>query len=127
VRSYEKLSTEGMHFFGPRLVTLLEDELPRRFGGGPTDYQLIEEEDPHGRSRISLVVSPRVGALDEDRVVEAALTFLAGEGPAQSMMAEIWTSGGTLQVVRREPVVSGASKVLALHVSTSRRFTGTSR
>jgi hypothetical protein len=116
VRSYEKLSTEGMHFFGPRLVTLLEHELPRRFGGGPTDYQLIEQEDPHGRSRISLAVSPRIGALDERRVVEAALAFLAGEGPAQRMMAEIWTGGDTLQVVRREPVVSGASKVLALHV-----------
>ena len=116
VRSYEKLSTEGMHFFGPRLLALLEDELPRRFGGGPTDYQLIEEEDARGRSQISLAVSPRIGALDDRRVAEAALTFLASEGPAESMMAEIWTSGRTLRVLRREPVVSGASKVLPLHV-----------
>jgi phenylacetate-coenzyme A ligase PaaK-like adenylate-forming protein len=117
IRSYEKLSTEGMHFFGPRLVTLLEDELPRRFGGGPTDYQLIEEEDRSGRSRISLVVSPRVTALDERDVVEVALSFLAAEGAAENMMAEIWNRGDTMRVVRREPVVSGASKVLPLHVA----------
>ena len=97
-------------------MALLEDELPRQFGGGPYDYQLIEEEDRHGRSRIRLAVSPRVGVLDDRRVAEVALAFLSREGPAERMMAEIWAGGNTLEVVRREPIVSGASKVLPLHV-----------
>jgi hypothetical protein len=117
IRSYEKLSTEGMHFVGPELVTLLEDVLPRHFGGSPTDYQLVEEEDAQGRSRIDLAVSPRVGPLDERRVTEVALAFLRSRGAAESMMAEIWMSGDTLRVVRREPVVSRAAKVLPLHIA----------
>ncbi|HEX6701483.1 MAG TPA: hypothetical protein VF101_12210 [Gaiellaceae bacterium] len=116
IRSYDKLSTEGMHFVGPQLVALLEDVLPRRFGGGPTDYQLVEAEDERGRSRILLAVAPRLGPIDEVAVAEAALGFLGSEGPAERMMADIWGSGGTLTVVRREPEVSRVGKVLPLHV-----------
>jgi hypothetical protein len=120
IRSYEKLSTEGMHFFAPQLVALLEDVLPQRFGGGPTDYQLVEEEGAGGRSRIVLCVAPRLGPLDEHDVAETALSFLRSQGPAESMMAKIWEAGETLQVARREPVVTQAGKVLPLQVSLSR-------
>ena len=106
-----------MHFLGPTLVALLEDELPRRFGGGPTDYQLIEQEDSGGRCRVSLAVAPRIGPVDESRVRETALAFLSGEGSAERMMARVWAGGDTLRVVRREPIVSEASKVLPIHVS----------
>jgi hypothetical protein len=44
IGSYEKLTTEGMHFLGSDLVDFLEGVLPAEFGGGPTDYQLIESE-----------------------------------------------------------------------------------
>jgi hypothetical protein len=120
IRSYDKLSTEGMHFVGPQLVTLLEDVLPRRFGGGPTDYQLVESEDKGGRSRLLLAASPRLGPLDEAQVAAVALDFLGSEGPAERMMADIWTRGGTLVVVRREPEVSRVGKVLPLHVERRR-------
>ena len=33
IRSYDKLTSEGMTFLGPEVFALLEDELPRRFGG----------------------------------------------------------------------------------------------
>ena len=117
IRSYEKLSTEGMHFFGPQLLALLEDVLPARFGGGPSDYQLVEEESAEGRSTIVLFVAPRLGALNEDDVAETALSFLRSQGPVESMMAGIWKAGETLQVARREPVVTAAGKVLPLQVS----------
>jgi hypothetical protein len=120
IRSYDKLSTEGMHFVGPQLVALLEDVLPRRFGGGPTDYQLVEAEDNSGRSRLLLAASPRLGPLDEAEVAAAALDFLGSEGPAERMMADIWGGGGTLEVVRREPEVSRVGKVLPLHVDRTR-------
>ena len=98
----------------------MEDVLPQRFGGGPTDYQLVEEEGAGGRSRIVLCVAPRLGPLDEHDVAETALSFLRSQGPAESMMAKIWEAGETLQVARREPVVTQAGKVLPLQVSLSR-------
>ena len=44
IRSYDKLTTEGNNFLGSDLYTLVDEVLPARFGGAPTDYQLVEEE-----------------------------------------------------------------------------------
>lgn len=115
IRSYEKLTTEGMHFLGGELLNLLEEALPLRFGGAPTDYQLLEEED-HGMTRLSLVVSPRVGAIDEARLVAHVLEVLGGPAPGRKMMAEHWRQAATIQVVRRDPLATGASKIQPLHV-----------
>jgi hypothetical protein len=117
IRSAEKLTTEGMSFLQSELVVLVEHELPARFGGGPTDYQLVEEEAADGVPRVCLVVSPRIGVLDEGAVVTAALEALARGGAAQAMMADVWRSGSTLRVVRREPHQTASAKILPLHVS----------
>jgi hypothetical protein len=115
VRSFEKLTTEGMTFLGPDLIELLDEVLPARFGGHPTDYQLAEEE-VDGLSRVSVVVAPAIGPLDVDAVLETVLRQLA-RGPAyKAMMAEVWRAGATLRVVRREPFVTPGGKVLPLHV-----------
>ena len=45
IRSYDKLTSEGMTFLGGELITLVEEILPARFGGHPTDYQFVEEEE----------------------------------------------------------------------------------
>lgn len=115
IRSDEKLTSEGMNFLGNDLLVLLEEELPRRFGGGPTDYQLTEVE-ADGLSKVRLVVSPDVGPLDEAEVAETALTFLAGRGDPQRMMARVWRDAATLEVIRREPEMTRASKLLPLHL-----------
>ena len=115
IRSFDKLTSEGMSFLGPELEAVLDDVLPRLFGGGPTDYQLVEEE-LDGLPRVRVVVSPRVGEVDEEAVVAAVLTEL-GRGPGyRAMMAGIWLDGGTLGVVRREPYETASAKVLPLHV-----------
>ena len=118
IRSYEKLTTEGMHFVGADLVRLLEEVLPARFGGDPTDYQLVEEDDG-GLARVSLVVSPRVGPVDEAALVAAALAVLASPPTGKSgeaMMAAYWRDARTLRVVRREPHATAAAKIMPLHV-----------
>jgi hypothetical protein len=118
VRSYEKLTSEGMHFMGTELVRLLEEILPNRFGGHPTDYQLLEEVED-GLSRVSLVVSPRVGDIDATQVVSTVLEVLAAATPgdgAAAMMAGYWREAQTLRVVRGEPHATGAAKILPLHV-----------
>jgi hypothetical protein len=114
IRSYEKLTSEGMNFLGPELLTVVEQVLPSRFGGTATDYQLVEEE-VDGLPKVAVVVSPRVGEVDEKAVVEAVLESLA-QGPAsRGMMAGVWRDGDTLSVVRREPHPTATAKILPLH------------
>jgi hypothetical protein len=115
IRSYEKLTSEGMTFLGTDLLTLVEDVLPTRFGGAPTDYQLVEEERD-GLSRVMLYVNPRVGALDEQAVLRVVLDFLRSGSRHEAMMAEIWRAAETLRLVRAAPHVTPASKVQPLHV-----------
>jgi hypothetical protein len=115
IRSYEKLTTEGMHFVGADLIALVDDVLPARFGGSATDYQLVEEEED-GLTRVSLVVSPRLGPLDEMAVRAVALETLAAPGRVHHLMAGVWRDSGTLRVVRREPHVTRTGKIQTLHV-----------
>jgi hypothetical protein len=115
LRSYEKLTSEGVSFMRHELYALLEEVLPARFGGHATDYQLLEEE-VGDLPKVSIVVSPDVGEIDERAltatVLQALDKYFAG-GPA---MADEWRRGETLRVLRREPFASGSRKVLPLFV-----------
>ena len=114
IRSWEKLTSEGMNFIGADVLRLVDEVLPTRFGGAATDYQFLEEEEG-GLPKVTLLVSPRVGPLDERSVCEAVLQFLGSAPGAGTDYGDRWREGQTLRVVRREPVATGASKVLALH------------
>jgi hypothetical protein len=116
VRSYEKLTTEGATFLGGELMTVLEELLPTRFGGRPTDYQLVEEEGADGLATVDLVVSPSIGPLDEAALLQAVHDALSTGPSYRSMMAGLWREGRTMRVVRREPHATQAGKLLPLHV-----------
>ena len=119
VRSFEKLTAGGMTFLDTDVIRVLEEVLPARFGGGPTDYQLVEEEDESGRPRLRLLVHPRVGVLDAEAVAD---TFLSAIGPgsgAERVMALQWRQAGLLRVEREAPRATAMGKVLHLH--TERR------
>ena len=60
VLSREKLTAAGMTFYDVDVVKILEHVLPQRFGGGPTDYQLVEEETAAGAPVVRLLVHPAV-------------------------------------------------------------------
>ncbi len=115
IRSYEKLTTEGNHFLGSDLYTLVDEVLPARFGGAPTDYQLVEEE-VEGLPRVSVVVRPRIGEVTDSEVLAAVFGFLR-EKQQNRLMADFWAQGETLRVVRREPHLTPAGKILPLHLS----------
>ncbi len=117
IRSYEKLTSEGMNFLGSDLLTLVEQVLPARFGGRPTDYQFVERERD-GLPIVSLVIADAVGHLDQDQVVREVLGYLKNRGLGESMMAEAWAQSQTLQVVRREPHITPGGKTLALQTLT---------
>jgi hypothetical protein len=115
IRSYDKLTSAGMTFVGDDAIALLDEILPARFGGAPTDYQLVEEEE-NGMPSVSVVVSPRVGQVEEAEVVAATLEALGGGSDQKRMMATVWRTGGTVKVVRREPHATASAKILPLHV-----------
>lgn len=114
IRSYEKLTSEATTFLGSDLITLLEETLPLRFGGGPTDYQLVEHEE-NGLSKVSVVVSPRLGEIDERALVKTVLEALHAD-PDKRLMARVWSEARTLKVVRREPYTTPTSKIQPLHM-----------
>jgi hypothetical protein len=114
IGSYEKLTSEGVTFLGSELVAITEQVLPRRFGGSPADYQFVDRRSAEP-PKISVVVHPSVGQLDHGALVHAVLQTLGRTEPGR-MMAQLWRSGSTLDVVRTAPMSTAAGKILPLHV-----------
>jgi hypothetical protein len=117
VRSAEKLTAAGMAFLDTDVVAILEDTLPRRFGGGPADYQLVEDERADGRPQLRLLVHPRVGPLDPAAVVDEFLQSLGRSGGAQRVAELTWRSAQLLELERRAPMTTVAGKILHLHAA----------
>jgi hypothetical protein len=116
IRSFSKLTGEGVTLVGNDMVRILEEVLPARFGGSALDYQLLEEEDERGFTRLSVVVSPRVEIADEAAVIELVLEAL-GRGEADAGISKaIWSQAGTLRVRRMEPVWTPRGKLLPLQL-----------
>jgi hypothetical protein len=115
IRSWEKLTSEGITFVGHDLIRLIEEVLPGRFGGGATDWQLVEEE-VEGLPRVRILASPRLGPMDASEVIHATVAALDELSGRASGMGQRWAAAGTLSLERREPYATGASKILALHV-----------
>jgi hypothetical protein len=117
VRSFEKLTAGGMTFLSGDVVRVLEVALPARFGGGPTDYQLVEEEGSDTRARLLLLVHPRVGPLDAASVVDAFLAELGAGSDAERVMSLAWRAAGLVTLRREAARATEAGKVLHLHVA----------
>lgn len=121
IRSFQKLTGEGVTLVGNEMVHILEDVLPTRFGGTPLDYQLHEEEDERGFTRLTVVVSPRVGELDESAVVETVLASLGEASHAGDISRAIWGQAGSLRVRRAEPTWTTRGKLMPLHLERRTR------
>jgi hypothetical protein len=120
IRSYEKLTAGGVTFFDTDLVRILEEALPRRFGGGPADYQLVEETVGNGAPALRLLVHPAVGSVDPRLVRAAFLEALAAGSGSATAAVQLWRDGGYVEVVRRPPLMTASGKVLHLHVARTR-------
>jgi hypothetical protein len=117
VRSFRKLTGEGVTLVGSEMLNILEEVLPARFGGSPLDYQLLEEEDEKGFTRLSLVVSPRVKIEDEQTVIQVIWEALGQASVAGQIARTIWKKSGTLQVKRMEPICTERGKLMPLYVA----------
>ena len=112
IRSFEKLTGEGMTFARSNLTQILESILPARFGGTSVDYQVLEEERRSGLPRLVLRVSPSVGPVDADDVRATFLAALAQDGGLEQYMARLWERAQTVEVERALPHVTPAGKIL---------------
>ncbi|MGA7513099.1 MAG: hypothetical protein WBW46_09400 [Candidatus Sulfotelmatobacter sp.] len=116
IRSYEKLTGEGVTFVDTDFVRIIEKELPEMFGGKSTDYQLIEEEDTKGFTHLQLLVSPRVGKVNEGEVVEKFMMLLKrGEASPESWAQSgvvMWRQSGMVRIRRDFPVCTASGKIL---------------
>ena len=116
IRSFEKLSAGGMTLLDVDVIRVLETVLPARFGGGPTDYQLVEDEAGDATPRLRLVIRPDVGPVDADAVAAAFLDAIAQTAPGTAVTSTAWREARLLTVERREPAATPTGKILHLHV-----------
>jgi len=112
IRSFEKLTGEGVTFARTNIQKILDEILPARFGGTSLDYQLAEEEAPTGATRLVLRVSPLVDELDEAALRAALLTELERGGLTERYHVGLWRSVGTVEIRREPPLATRAGKVL---------------
>jgi hypothetical protein len=94
----------------------LEEVLPARFGGGPLDYQLVEEEDEQGFTRLSLLVNPKVEIRNETEVVQTILEELRRTSVASDLARSIWEQAEIFQLKRISPIWTRRGKFMPLRL-----------
>jgi hypothetical protein len=115
IRSFEKLTVAGMTLPDAAVIRMLDETLPARFGGHPTDYQLVEDTTAAAGPGLRLLVHPRLGALDVAAVVDQFLIGIGQAGDAERVMAEAWRAAGILRVERRLAETTATGKILHVH------------
>jgi hypothetical protein len=116
IESSEKFTCGGMNFMDVDIVQVIDEGLPDRFGGSPTDYQIVEESTENGDPVLKLRIHPRIGDIDEQAVVDTFIQKISrGEG-VNAVMGQAWHQGKFIQVVRQEPLSTRSGKILHLHV-----------
>lgn len=111
IRSLRKLTGDGVTFHDGDIIHAL-DALARRFGGGPADYQIVEEESATGLPCYWLLVSPMLGPIDEAALVEQFLSALAPQKPPYRFMVEQWRRMRVLRVRRAQPAPGLRGKIV---------------
>ena len=117
IHSFRKLTGEGVTLVGSEMVRILEEVLPERFGGSALDYQLVEEEDQLGFTRLTLVISPTLSIPSEDSVIEVVLESLRESSAGADAARAIWGPAKTLRIRRAVPSLTARGKLLPLHLA----------
>jgi hypothetical protein len=116
IRSFEKLTGEGVTFVRGNLERILDEVLPGRFGGTGADYQLVEESADATATRVVLRVNPSVGEVDAQALRTAFLEELGRGNPMDQYQVGMWRSTGTVEIRREPPLATRAGKVLPFQV-----------
>ena len=111
IRSFRKLTGDGVTFLDGDIIAAI-DALVRRFGGGPADYQLVEDQSAVGIPRYALLVSPRLGPMDDAAMVQEFLSALGRLKRPYRFMVNQWQRLGVLSVRRAVPIAGWRGKAL---------------
>ncbi|HEU4721823.1 MAG TPA: hypothetical protein VFS59_10715, partial [Gemmatimonadaceae bacterium] len=114
IRSFRKLTGEGVTLVGSDMERLLDEVLPSRYGGSALDYQFAEEEDERGFTRLTLRVAPHLPLPSESDVVDFVLAALNKAGGGAAMAQAMWRQAGTLRLSREQPTMTNRGKMLPL-------------
>jgi hypothetical protein len=120
IRSYEKLTGEGVTFVDTDFIRIIEKDLPQKFGGCSADYQLIEEEDEKGLNRLRLIINPDLGYIDEEIVSTTFISLLRKAESSPESWAQsgsvMWDQARMVRVKREYPIPTRSGKILPFHI-----------
>jgi hypothetical protein len=111
VRSYDKLTCEGMTLLGSQLDDTV-GEVIEDAGGSPDDYQFWETQDDSGLAKLVVAVSPRLGQLNETSFTNAILDKLRSKNI--TITSQIWQQAKVLRLVRQQPEMTKGFKLLRI-------------
>src|SRR5215207_8513007 len=114
IRSFRKLTGEGVTLVGSDMERILDELLPARYGGTALDYQFVEEEDERGFTRLTLRVAPHLPLPSDSEVVDFVLDALNNAGGGASMAQAMWRQAGTIRLRREQPMMTARGKMLPL-------------
>ena len=123
LRSFEKLTAGGMTFLDSDVTRVLDEVLPVQFGGGPTDYQLVEEGGPTVAPACACWCIPR--SAHSSPGADAFLAGIRRRLVCQPDYGAAMAPGRTLTLDRQPPVATAAGKILHLHQARSPESTET--
>ena len=94
------------------LSRISDEILPRLFGGSMIDYQWVEDEEEESGSltRLWLRIAPRLGAIDEGRVLQVVLDAIRKPDGAHRFYAQLWGDAQTIRVLREDPRTTPSGK-----------------
>jgi hypothetical protein len=108
--SFRKLTGEGVTLVGSDMVHILEHILPSKFGGSLLDYQLVEEEDEQGFTKLMLYIAPSVSISDENEVLEVFLDAMKHSAPSVRLAQAEYRTGDVVSIRREKPIITSRGK-----------------
>lgn len=115
IHSADKITELGVTFAVADVFHLLEEALPRQFGGVAGDYQLVEARNADGLARYVMRINPTLAAIDEEAVVAAFFAELARLEDHYRPMVSAWARDRLVRVERAPALAAGSGKVLPFH------------
>ncbi len=110
IRGRSVVTLEGMTVSTSELGALIETVLAPRAGGSPLDFQWIHVDHEGAPPALRLLIDPRLGAIDEEEMIDTALEALGREHCGRRLIAAMWRASGALSVQRETPRRSAAGK-----------------
>jgi phenylacetate-coenzyme A ligase PaaK-like adenylate-forming protein len=115
IRSYRKLTGEGVTLVGSDMETILEQTFPSKFGGSLLDYQLVEEEDEQGFTKLMLYVAPHIPIDDEQQLIDTLLNAMKHSAPSVQLAQPEYQQAQTIGVRRQQPMLTPRGKYFSIY------------